>query len=485
MARLSKSKFTFRATRKMVKRAGVALSVLAAASLSASPVSAQVGDELENFFDQMGAAANVTGPVAYEGQSAGYYSGGNIWTRFPQKSVNPVNIQLPSVKAGCGGIDIFSGSFSFINSDELVAMMKATANNALGFAFQLAIKSISPQISSVIEEMSQKAQQMNQFNMNSCEAAKGLVGGLLPKSELYSSEICKSIGNSQGFFTDWVGARKHCAVQSDRDNAMQNNSDPGIPHESYNFTWKMLKDSYPSFSDDFREYLMNFVGSVIFVQDGNGEALPSSYSFISPGDDAILTALLDGADSISIHKCNDYDKCLNPQPSTTSIPAHQALKPKVKALIESMNNKVRSDTALTAEEVALLGATSIPLYKILTVNSAATLGGLSGADLNELSEAVAVDLLEIVAQKYYDYAKSGVSTFHNAPPEALGEWRNQIRATGQALSDKSENLTTRMVRTHNIVQRAVFLESTIRNSLSPQMGAALSFSTSLSNQGIQ
>ncbi|MEO1648207.1 MAG: conjugal transfer protein TraH, partial [Pseudomonadota bacterium] len=83
-------------------RIGVALSALAAASMAATPVSADVGGELNDFFDDMGVAANVTGPVAYQGQQAGYYSGGNIWTRFPQRQVNPVNLQLPSVKAGCG-----------------------------------------------------------------------------------------------------------------------------------------------------------------------------------------------------------------------------------------------------------------------------------------------------------------------------------------------------------------------------------------------
>ena len=133
---------------RFAKRAGVALCALAAAGMAAAPVNAQVGAELNDFFNDMGASANATGPTAYQGQSAGYYSGGNIWTRFPQKSVNPVNLQLPSIKAGCGGIDVFSGSFSFINTDEIVAMLKATANNALGFAFQLAIKSISPQIAS-------------------------------------------------------------------------------------------------------------------------------------------------------------------------------------------------------------------------------------------------------------------------------------------------------------------------------------------------
>lgn len=95
---------------------------------------AGVGDEIVSFFNDMGASANATG-VAYQGQSAGYYSLGSVWARFPQKSVYPANIQLPKVRAGCGGIDIFSGSFSFINMAEFVANLKAIANNAIGFAF--------------------------------------------------------------------------------------------------------------------------------------------------------------------------------------------------------------------------------------------------------------------------------------------------------------------------------------------------------------
>ena len=268
---------------RCAKRVGVAVCALATGSMVAAPVSAQVGTELNEFFNDMGAAANATGPTAYQGQSAGYYSGGNIWTRFPQRSVNPVNLQLPSIKAGCGGIDVFSGSFSFINTDEIVAMLKATANNALGFAFQLAIKSISPQIASTIEEMAQKAQQMNQFNMNSCETAQNLVGGLWGKSDRMSSEICKSIGNSQGLFSDWAKGRHECGTGGQRESTIAANSDPNIPAESYNFTWEMLKQSYPSFSVEFREYLMTFVGTVIYYQDGDASG-KRGYQFVGQGD---------------------------------------------------------------------------------------------------------------------------------------------------------------------------------------------------------
>jgi len=484
MARTSTPNSATRLLAPVLRRAGIALSALAVASMGAGPVHANVGSELNSFFNDMGAAANATGPVAYQGQSAGYYSGGNIWTRFPQRSVNPVNLQLPSVKAGCGGIDVFSGSFSFINSDEIVAMLKATANNALGFAFQLAIKSISPQISATIEEMAQKAQQMNQFNMNSCETAQNLVGGLWGKSDRMSSEICKSIGNSQGLFSDWAKGRHECGTGGQREATLKANKDPAIPAASYNFTWEMLKQSYPSFSVNFREYLMTFVGTVIFYQDGDASG-KRGYQFVGQGDRALLTALLDGGGSVTMLKCDTSDKCLNPTTQSMSVSASQALKPRVRAMIESMNGKVRSNAALTPDEIGLLGATTIPLYKIISVNAAATLGGMTANDMNDLAEIVAMDLLDALAQQYYGYASRGVGSFQNANEEALSQWRAQIVSVRQVLDTYSQGMNLRLERTQHVVQRAVFLEGTLRNNLSPQMSASLRFSTSLSNQGLQ
>ena len=467
---------------RCAKRVGVAVCALATGSMVAAPVSAQVGTELNEFFNDMGAAANATGPTAYQGQSAGYYSGGNIWTRFPQRSVNPVNLQLPSIKAGCGGIDVFSGSFSFINTDEIVAMLKATANNALGFAFQLAIKSISPQIASTIEEMAQKAQQMNQFNMNSCETAQNLVGGLWGKSDRMSSEICKSIGNSQGLFSDWAKGRHECGTGGQRESTIAANSDPNIPSESYNFTWDMLKQSYPSFSPQFREYLMTFVGTVIYYQDGDGSG-KRGYQFFGQGSRAP-----DGA-SRRHELGHDAEVRYDRQVSQSDDSDHvgrpgagiEASRP---CDDRGMNAKIRSNTALTSDEI-MLGATTIPLYKIISVNAAATLGGMTANDMNDLAEIVSMDLLDALAQQYYGYASRGVGTFQNANEEALSQWRDQIVSVRHVLDGYSQGMNLRLDRTQHVIQRAVFLEGTLRNNLSPQMSAALSFSTSLSNQGVQ
>ena len=237
---------------------------LAAASMIASPVAANVGESMDRFMDDMGAAANVTGPTAFEGQSAGYYSLGNLWTRFPQKSVSPFNLQLPSARAGCGGIDLFSGSFSFINTSEIVAMLKATANNALGFAFKLAIDTISPEIGKVMDELAQKVQQMNQMNISSCETAQALVGGLWPTSDTASSVICEAIANSQGAVADWARARQQCNNGGEREALKAGNSDPDMQDQAgmpNNYTWEALGKKYGGFDTQFREFLMTLVGT--------------------------------------------------------------------------------------------------------------------------------------------------------------------------------------------------------------------------------
>ena len=66
-----------------MKRAVAAL--LAAAiplTLPLSGASADVGSSMDSFLNDVGGAANVNGPTAFQGQSAGYYSLGNVWTRW-------------------------------------------------------------------------------------------------------------------------------------------------------------------------------------------------------------------------------------------------------------------------------------------------------------------------------------------------------------------------------------------------------------------
>ncbi len=469
-----------------------AAGVMAVAATNMVPTSiarADVAGQMDSFFVDAGGAANVTGPTAYEGQSAGYYSLGNVWTRFPQKSVSPFNLQLPSARAGCGGIDLFTGSFSFINASEMVAMLKATANNALGFAFKLAIDSVSPMISKIMGEFQQAAQQMNQMNISSCEAAQGLVGAVWPKMQGARSTICASIGNSQGVFSDWARSRQGCGADGQLDSVLEGNNDPKmdehIPGSPRNYTWQAIKRSnkFGSFDKGFAEYLMTVVGTIITNPKATDGA---SIQYIGPAEDAVVTALLDGTQSgnaVKVLTCDEEDECLGVTESTLSVPTSVALRPRVKAMIVSMNDKIRTDAALNAAEQQLLAMTTVPLYKMLAVQAMAH-ASFSDGEVDALAEIVAVNLLSSMIENMLDRVSQSEVHFQPADQATAETWRKQLGEARAKYSERDVKVKNTLNVTIALINKSVMLESTLQNTMSPGMAAALNFSRGLNAQGL-
>jgi conjugative transfer pilus assembly protein TraH len=477
-------------------KSGVALGLLAAFNAGVlTPAAAAVGDDMQAFFDDAGVRANATGPSAFNGQSAGYYSGGNVWTRFPQKSIQPFNLQLPSARAGCGGIDLFAGSFSFINTAELVAMLKATANNAIGFAFQLAIDAISPQISGVIKDMAQKVQQMNQMNISSCETAQGLVGGLWPKMDATRSTICEAVGSSQGLFSDWAASRQGCNNGDQRDTTLASNTNPELKNqlvgENHNFTWDIL-DKAPQFAgydQQFKEMVMTVVGTIV-TKPSTDPAKGTIINRFGPGDDSIIEAILDGTaagGTVKILKCNDTSgsACLDVGTQTLSISQAQALRPRVRALIVSMGDHIKNDTAISAAEKTLLNVASIPIYKILAVHTAARADIVGTGEIDTIAELTAIDLLQAIMNDIlgkFDMAKVGLV---KADEASAATWMAQVQSVRTKFAQREVRNSSRVQVTMRVIDRSVALESTLQNSLSPGMSAALNFSRGLNSQGLR
>jgi len=111
----------------------------------------------------------------FDAQKMGYMTGGSMSVRVPIKSISIASFDPPRLDAGCGGIDLFKGAFSFINTDEIVSLLRTIAQNAVGLLFQLAIQAVSQPISTLLNHFSDKIQQMNQMMRNTCEAANKLV----------------------------------------------------------------------------------------------------------------------------------------------------------------------------------------------------------------------------------------------------------------------------------------------------------------------
>lgn len=475
-----------------LKATGSALAMMAAANFAIiNAADANVASEMNNFFSEAGSAANVTGPSAFQGQSAGYYSLGNVWTRFPQKSVSPFNFQLPSARAGCGGIDLFSGSFSFINASEIVAMLKATANNALGFAFKLAIDSVSPEIGKVMDEFSQKAQLLNQMNISSCETAQALVGGIWPTMDTTRATICEAVGNSQGVFSDWAASRQGCNNGGSRDSTIAGNSDASMTGqlvgENHNYTWEALKKSakFGAFDQDFSEYIMTLVGTIV-TRPSSDSSVGGNVIMFGPAEEAVVTALLDGtedAPAVKVLKCNDSN-CYDVGETTLTVPASAALRPRIRQMISDMSIKARINGSLTAAEKQLLNMATIPLYKILTVQAFAH-NALTDGEIEALAEIVAVDILNAMLDNMLDRVEQSKVHYQTADQATAEQWKAQIAATRQKFGQREVKLNNKLQLTYQVINRSVFLESTLQNNMSPGMTAALNFSRGLNAQGIR
>src|SRR4051794_12739426 len=91
------------------------LTYLFALALVTGPSAARPADlnaEMQAMFNDLGALGNVTTPGAFRGQAMNLYTGGSLMMRAPGRNYPLINAQLPSLRAGCGGIDLFGGAFS-------------------------------------------------------------------------------------------------------------------------------------------------------------------------------------------------------------------------------------------------------------------------------------------------------------------------------------------------------------------------------------
>jgi conjugative transfer pilus assembly protein TraH len=468
-----------------------AMLLLAVAS-PLSPARADVGSSMDSFLNDVGGAANVNGPTAFQGQSAGYYSLGNVWTRFPQKTTNLANLQLPRARAGCGGIDIFAGSFSFINASEIVALLKAVANNAVGFAFSLAIDTVCPECSKIMQEFSQKAQLMNNLNINSCELAQGLVGGIWPKGDLADKAICEAIGNSEGIFTDYAAAKHGCGTQGQRASTLASGAgkyDDVNTGVARNYTWTILKKSAffspnGQFDQQLAEYAMTLLGTIIYVppkDDTPGKFVP----IIGESSSTLVTSLLDGtsAGNVLIFHCDEPDQCLDPGFQSLNLPVSQSLRRRVSTLIDGMVQAIRDDKPITGAQKELLQVSSIPLYKILTVQAAYG-RGMPTDDRETLAELASVDLLFAVLDRIVSEAGRSMTSFIGADQAKIALWQGQVNTVRQALADRQANTHLKVNAVLQIIEKAQYIENVLATQMSPGMAAALDWSRAVQTRAL-
>jgi len=446
--------------------------------LLSSSLSASMQDNLEKAFKTLGMANNITEGGGYQDQTGGFYTGGRVFARSKVNNADMLSLQLPHYRAGCGGIDLFMGGFSYINAQQFIALLRNIGSNASGYAFNLALATVTPLINSVLGDLLAKVQKMTNQNINSCEAAATLVGGVWPQSDASTQLLCNSMSKDLGIATDWAQGRQKCGAEEQRAAVLNRKGEKegfkDILGDEFNIAWKaILKNNFLKNNTTLAEFFMTLSGTIISRRAGEGlevKVLPSKSS-----DPQLISALLVGNQSVKIYKCDNAseDKCLTPTLQNVVLKKETALSSKVQIILTSIADKVRTDEKkLSEEEEGFVNSTMIPVLKIIAVETAFKKGG-SPISVAEFSEAIAHDILLQYLDEVMTLVWDSVTQLkkNQINDGMIEELRASVSDARKLLYAKRTSLFQQMAITLDFIERTQQVESKLQNMfISSQQG---------------
>ena len=374
----------------------IALSI-AVATTSAPLRAGDLNTEVNNMFNSLGAIGNYTAPGAFRGQAYNTYTGGNLMMRTPSKVYQLAAIQFPSAKAGCGGIDVFGGSFSHISADEFKNMLKNITAALPGIAFQLALEAVSPLLGGLTKWAKGLETWINNARINSCETAKAIVSTAAESLGYSSQETCADLAIEMGMESDRDAARRRCS--SDRPSILasaRGSGDANVRNKAPfvgNLTWKALQRTGSYLDDAERELIMSMVGTVIYYPEEDArDPEPVAPTLTSISQLLYGQAAGSGTNVVQhMLSCNNYSDC--DVVSLNTAYNHTPFTAKVETLMRSIAEKIATRTAIpnNSAEVGFVNQTTEPVYKMLSIGTSIPGSGLADSLIAQYRDLIAAD----------------------------------------------------------------------------------------------
>ncbi len=407
--------------------------------LMGNTAQSDVASDLTNFVNSAGGATTSTPASIYQGQSRGYINGGRLFARIPQRSVQPIAFRAPKYTAGCGGIDLYGGSLSFISAAELVNTLKAIGTSAGSYALMLGLRTISSQIANTMGETFDWMQKNLNFNVNSCEAAASLIGGLGGAMGINDTEknTC-IIQKMEASGSSWDEAKQACGAGGESKPQTNNDEARKKSFIDGNLVW-MIMDTNKLFAtdNDMKRLAMSLTGTIVKRQvkvtggvetasagDSDSQSKSEVFPSLMLTDDGILDALLYGA-SITRYTCADamtgYSGCKQITTESWTLSASSSLVAQTQTALMSLYNAVRNRTDPGVGNIDYVAETAIPAMRI--VRTAALLGnnGLGVQIIDDYAELIAIELLST----YINSIVNGISAY--SYDESFGEHGAKLR----------------------------------------------------------
>lgn len=354
---------------------------------------ATASSDLNHFFNNLGFANNVTGSHSYESQAAGFVSLGSVYARNQVRSIQLAHVDVPGFRAGCGGIDLFAGGFSFIKADQIVQFMQSILTSGAGYALNLALETELPEIAHSMQYMQKLANDINGANINSCETGENMAAAIWPKNRAAHQQLCEDIGSHTGAFSDWAKARQECSTGGKIDEQLEKaKKNPEYKERvllDTNVVWDALrKNAFIASDTGLSEVYMSVSGTIVFNDKGAMQTYPS----LATNQDFVKALLYGG--KLPSYQCRDagsQSHCLdiNADGSQT-IHSKDALVFQVQEQLQAIYNHIKEGTALEPKQSGLIELTQAPVFQLISANAQQNIG-IQGSF--ELAQSVATDLI--------------------------------------------------------------------------------------------
>lgn len=330
--------------------------------------------QINTFFDKFNTKANTTPPDYINSQLGVHFLGGGGAVRMGVYDINPIHTTLPSISAGCGGIDYTLGGINIASKEEMKKALKSIASNGVGYAFLLSMETLTPVVASTMKQIQTWANQLNAINVNSCELATSLVQGVWPKNQRASSYICEHASTKDSLFRDLIEAKHGCRDEHSKrqgviDQIRKKNSD--ILVGNYNIAWKALEKF--NLDKDTKNLFMNITGTIVAYETPGQSGESRKISVYPPQFKKAIDLLRFGGQLQRAYKiAEDGISLQDPATTVIDIQVESAWKTKVYNCLVSLQSKILlerkdSDVSLSEEERNLISTTHFPIGSLLSL----------------------------------------------------------------------------------------------------------------------
>lgn len=447
-------------------------------ALAASPA---VAGFLDDYYEAAGAQTSVTQPAIVESSSMNLVTGGSFVVKVPRKTFTPFTFEAPSLKAGCGGIDLFLGGFSIPSKDEFVSFLRSIGTALPGLAFQLALQSMSPDLNEQVTSFRDMLMKISQGLANSCEAGAAVLdmtgaAGQLRNAGHWAANALRASGEAEdasdaSSMTRIDGAKVMASVPERKDAG-----GAVVSASEINLTWALLKGGrFASAGDEYLEVMMTMLGTTIYRKAGSGESTTVAsadyaardllHELYAPGDESDRR-------SIEVLACDEPVKCLSPKwTKRQDVNLVAAVKKAADHYRRSL--LLANKGEVTARELQLLAnISSIPLLGIVEASASPQIEGLSEAYMSIYAEAAAyegiMNALTNLGKSVEETLQSSSGITANATNQAHAErLRERIRTVVMEMQSLRQSLYQALANARELsaqvehIRRSVYGQSAV------------------------